>query len=60
MRRRSRRRVLEDAPERGFAYTSVTFDRNRVLLTYWVHEPTEAGHRLHLKLRSLAVGWFYG
>jgi len=55
-----RRRVLEDAPDHGFAYTSVTFDGDRVLLTYWVHEPTEAGHRLHLKFRSLAVGWFYG
>lgn len=53
------RRILEDAPDRGFAYTSITFEEDRVLLTYWVHESGEGRHLLHLKFRSLPIEWFY-
>ncbi|MGC9318860.1 MAG: sialidase family protein [Armatimonadota bacterium] len=53
------RRVLEDAPDCGFAYTSVTFDEDRALLTYWVHERYAEPRLIHLKLRSLPIEWFY-
>lgn len=53
------RRVLEDAPDRGFAYTSVTFHDDRALLTYWVHERFSESPLLHLKFRSLPIEWFY-
>lgn len=53
------RRDLETDPERWFAYTSVTFVDDRVLLTYWEDERRSDPRLLHLKYRNLPVQWFY-
>ncbi|MEA3402499.1 MAG: sialidase family protein [Armatimonadota bacterium] len=53
------RRVLEDAPHCGFAYTSVTFHQGRALLTYWVRQRFAEPRLIHLKLRSVTIEWFY-
>ena len=50
-------RDLETDADRTFAYTSVTFVRDRVVLTYYVSEPKTA--RLSSRLRSFPVGWLY-
>ncbi|MGD9497841.1 MAG: sialidase family protein [Armatimonadota bacterium] len=52
-------RDLETDPDRWYAYTSITFVGERVLLTYWVDEHFSQPRLLHLKLRSLPVSWFY-
>lgn len=52
-------RDLETDPELWFAYTSVTFVDERALLSYWVDERFSDARLLHLKLRSVPVGWFY-
>jgi len=53
------RRDLETEEPYWYAYTSVTFVAERVLLTYWVHDRTTDPNLLHLKFRSLRVEWFY-
>lgn len=50
-------RDLENAPDRAFAYTSVLFVRDRVLLTYYVEEAKTG--RLSSRFRSLPVRWLY-
>jgi sialidase-1 len=50
-------RDLEADAGRAFAYTSVAFMRDRVVLTYYVAEPK--GNRLSSRFRSLPVGWLY-
>jgi sialidase-1 len=51
-------RNLEDNPEEGYAYTSITFVGGRVLLSYYV----DAGkpRRISSRFRSLPIEWFYG
>ncbi len=50
-------RDLETAADRTFAYTSIAFVRDRVVLTYYVSEPKT--DRLSSRFRSLPVGWLY-
>ena len=45
-------RNIEDHPRSGYAYTSMTFLGNDVLLTYSGPKGT--------RLKRLPVGWFYG
>lgn len=49
-------RNLEDQPDRAYAYTSVVFHRDRVLLSYYV---TDGSGRISSRFRSLPVRWFY-
>lgn len=50
-------RDLETSPDHAFAYTSVTFVRDRVLLTYYVADSKTS--RLSSRFRSLPVRWLY-
>ena len=50
-------RVLEDDPTCGFAYASLWFQRDEVVLTYYAF-PT-GSQRISLKLKILPVKWFY-
>jgi sialidase-1 len=50
-------RDLEADADRTFAYTSVTFVRDRVVLTYYLSEPKT--NRLSSRFRSLPVGRLY-
>ena len=50
---RDRKRAAE-----GYAYTSMLFHRDRVLLSYYVSD--EKTGRISSRFRSLPVGWFYG
>jgi sialidase-1 len=50
-------RQLETSPEHGFAYTSILFHKERVLLSYYVHDPKSG--RISSRFRSLPVRWFY-
>jgi sialidase-1 len=50
-------RQLETSPDHGFAYTSILFHKDRVLLTYYVHD--SKGGRISSRFRSLPVRWFY-
>ncbi len=50
-------RNLETDTNRTFAYTSITFDRDRVVLTYYVADAKSG--RLSSRLRSLPVSWLY-
>jgi sialidase-1 len=50
-------RALEHNAKRGFAYTSVLFHQDRVLLSYYVHD--EESGRISSRFRSLPVKWFY-
>ena len=50
-------RDLETDADRTFAYTSITFVRDRVVLSYYVSEPKT--NRLSSRFRSLPLGWFY-
>lgn len=49
-------RDLETDPTHTYAYTSITFDRDRVLLTYYVHD--EKTGRISSRFRSLPTAWF--
>ncbi len=49
-------RNLESNPEQTFSYTSLTFVRDRTVMSYWVSG--EAG-RYSSRFRSLPVSWFY-
>jgi sialidase-1 len=51
-------RDLETSPDHTFAYTSILFAKDRVLLTYYVEDPKT--HRLSSRFRSLPVSWLYG
>jgi sialidase-1 len=50
-------RNLEDDVKEAYAYTSITFHRDRALLSYYVGDG-KAG-RISSRFRSLAVSWFY-
>ena len=50
-------RNLETDKSKTFAYTSVTFVRDRVVLSYWESGP--AAGQLSTRFRSLPVSWFY-
>ena len=50
-------RPFETSPDHGFAYTSVLFHKDRVLLSYYVHD-SKSG-RISSRFRSLPVRWFY-
>jgi sialidase-1 len=50
-------RNLEADPEQGFAYTSIAFHRDRVLLSYYVAEGKTS--RIFSRFRSLPVQWLY-
>ena len=52
------RRNLEDRPDEGYAYTSVTFHRDRVLVTYYVSN--EKSGQFSIRFRSLPVSGLYG
>ncbi len=52
----SQPKVLESDPNTTFAYTSITFHQDRVLLTYY-HFPN-GGRQISLKFKSLPVSWF--
>jgi sialidase-1 len=49
-------RDLETAPDHTYAYTSVAFVKDRVLLTYW-DQPDGKGYST--RFRSLPAAWFY-
>jgi sialidase-1 len=50
-------RNLEADAAEAYAYTSVTFHRDRALLTYYVADGTTG--RISSRFRSLPVSWFY-
>jgi sialidase-1 len=50
-------RNLEDRGNQSYAYTSLTFDRDRVLLSYYVGDDKTG--RISSKFRSLPLTWFY-
>jgi sialidase-1 len=50
-------RNLEERPDEAYAYTSVTFHRDRVLFTYYVAD--DKSGRLSSRFRSLPVSWLY-
>jgi len=50
-------RDLEDRTHEGYAYTSMAFYRDRVLLTYYVSD--EKSGQISSRFRSLPVSWFY-
>lgn len=50
-------RQLETAADQEFAYTSVFFHQDRVLLSYYVYD--SATKRISSRFRSLPVRWFY-
>lgn len=51
------RRDIETSPDHTFAYTSITFDRGKALLTYYVRD--EKTGRISSRYRSIPIGWFY-
>lgn len=51
------RRNLETDTESSYAYTSLTFDRGRAVMSYYVGE--NASGRISTRFRSLPIGWFY-
>ncbi|MFO0910837.1 MAG: sialidase family protein [Isosphaeraceae bacterium] len=51
------RRDLETDAKFTYAYTSITFDRGRALLTYYVRD--EATGRISSRFRSVPIAWFY-
>ncbi len=48
---------LESDPKEGYAYTSVTFHRDRLLLSYYIHDSRTG--RIKSRFRSLPVSWLY-
>jgi sialidase-1 len=52
----SEARVIEPGLSSTYAYTSVTFDRDRALLTYW-SAPSTNWTPMSLKFKSLPLGW---
>jgi len=53
----SQLRQLETRDDESYAYTSLIFDRDRALLSYYVQH---ANGRISNRFRSLPVHWFYG
>jgi sialidase-1 len=53
----AKQRNLEERPNEGYAYTSVTFHRDCALLTYYVAN-LKTG-QISSRFSSLPVGWFY-
>jgi sialidase-1 len=49
-------RALESDPQAAYAYTSVLFHKDRVLLSYYVQDATG---RISSRFRSLPVRWLY-
>lgn len=50
-------RLLESNPELTYSYTSLTFVRDRVALSYWVADSSKK--QWSTRFRSLPVSWFY-
>lgn len=50
-------RELETDPNVSYSYPSLTFVRDRVILTYWVGDSSK--RQWSSKFRSLPVSWFY-
>ena len=50
-------RNLETRQDQSYAYTSLVFDRDRVLLSYYVGDDSTG--RISTKFRSLPLTWFY-
>ena len=48
---------LESNPLKTFSYTSLTFVRNRAVMSYWESGPDKG--QLSCRFRSLPVEWFY-
>ena len=53
------RRILEDAAGHSYAYPSVNFSGDRLLLTYWVRELEATPQRLYMKFRNMPVQALY-
>lgn len=51
------RRVLESNPDLSYSYTSLSFVRDRAILSYWVGDNSK--RQWSTKFRSLPVSWFY-
>ena len=47
---------LESDSSKTFSYTSLTFVRDRAVMSYW---ESGAGRELSCRFRSIPVGWFY-
>ncbi len=50
-------RNVEDRPDQTYAYTSILFVKDRVLLTYYITDPKDK--RWSSRFRSLPVNWLY-
>ena len=50
-------RNLETDPDQGYAYTSITFHRDRALLSYYVSD--RKTNHISSRFRSLPIRWFY-
>lgn len=50
-------RNLDEQPDEEYAYTSVTFFRDRLLLSYYVADAKT--ERISSRFKSLPVGWLY-
>lgn len=48
---------LESDPQKTFSYVSLTFVRDRAVMSYWESGP--AAGQLSCRFRSLPVAWFY-
>lgn len=53
----TRRRKIETDADHTFAYTSLAFDQDRALLSYYVRD--EKTGRISTRFRSIPVRWFY-
>jgi sialidase-1 len=51
------RRNLETDTDSTYAYTSLTFDRGRAVMSYYVGE--NASGKVSTRFRSLPISWFY-
>jgi sialidase-1 len=50
-------RILESDPTLTYSYTSLTFVRDRALLSYWIGDSSK--RQWSTQFRSLPVSWFY-
>src|SRR5262245_2837900 len=50
---------LETDQRFEYAYTSILFDGDWTLLSYWVHQRTPEGHLISLKIAAMETDWFY-
>ncbi len=48
---------LESDPDKSYAYTSLTFQQDRALLSYYVRDAKTG--RISSRFRSLPIAWFY-